>query len=303
MNRNKPKIALKPYHLLVGVILFFYFSFAFADTSSISPPIPVAKVVWVKGNFSATASNQEQRMLQKDSLIYLKDTLTTDNTSQAQIVFTDNTLMTFRAKTKFFVEEYQFHAKDQEGSIGKYVMKLMEGGFRTITGLIAKNKSSDYKVNTPVATIGVRGTDYTVYIHNGKLDLGFLSGSPCVSNAGSSMCLSEKLRYVQVPSPKSAPIAMENMPTTLKETLNIIPVQITSIPPSVPPPASPDSTRDSTSPTQPPSPVEGATPSSTPPDFTTSSSPQSDVSDVKAQSTSTATPPTKSGTVSNFCIQ
>ena len=34
-------------------------------------------------------------------------------------------------------------------------------GLRTITGLVGKGTRSNYKLTTSVATIGIRGTDYT----------------------------------------------------------------------------------------------------------------------------------------------
>ncbi len=38
---------------------------------------------------------------------------------------------------------------------------LLKGGFRSITGAIGKEDKAAYRVRTPVATIGIRGTDYT----------------------------------------------------------------------------------------------------------------------------------------------
>ncbi|MGH8446844.1 MAG: hypothetical protein ACREVL_16350, partial [Solimonas sp.] len=43
-------------------------------------------------------------------------------------------------------------------------LRLLKGGFRTVSGLIGKANPDEYRVTTPVATIGIRGTDYYAYI-------------------------------------------------------------------------------------------------------------------------------------------
>ena len=200
--------------------------------SADNPPLPkpVGRVVWVKGVLKAVMENNEERILQKTSLIYEKDTLITDPASQAQIVFTDNSLMTFREGTKFVISQYSYKPSNQSGSVGKYVMSLIEGGFRTITGAIAKGNPSDYQVNTPVATIGVRGTDYAVYINHGELYVGYYTGKPCVTNRGGSqkeLCLDQQNPYGYVQSAEIAPVPISQRPEVFNQKLEIIPAHIT----------------------------------------------------------------------------
>ena len=171
---------------VLGIILTLVQTIGFADPPL---PTPVGRVVWVTGSLKALMPNQEERTLVKSSVIYLKDTLITDAKSQAQIVFTDNTLLTFTPQTRFVIDQYSYNPQAKSKSIGKYVMNLIEGGFRTITGLIAKKNPTDYQVNTPVATIGVRGTDYAVYVKGGQLSMAQYGGSPCIQNDKGSLCL------------------------------------------------------------------------------------------------------------------
>lgn len=42
--------------------------------------------------------------------------------------------------------------------------RLLKGGFRAVSGLIGKSDPAEYRVSTPVATIGIRGTDYVVIL-------------------------------------------------------------------------------------------------------------------------------------------
>lgn len=42
--------------------------------------------------------------------------------------------------------------------------RIMKGGFRAVSGLIGKVERNEYRVDTPVATIGIRGTDYVLIL-------------------------------------------------------------------------------------------------------------------------------------------
>ncbi|TLY44970.1 MAG: FecR domain-containing protein, partial [Gammaproteobacteria bacterium] len=145
----------------------------------------------------------------------------------AQIGFTDNSLMTFQANTKLFINEYVYKPK-AKASVGKYILNLIEGGFRTITGMIAKKAPDDYAINTPVATIGVRGTDYRAYYHNGRLGVGWYKGTPCVTTLkdGKTICLSKDLQYVEVPDANSAAVPLKQRPDYFDQDLVIDVVNI-----------------------------------------------------------------------------
>lgn len=212
---------------VIVLVVIFCSQISFADPAL---PTPVGRVVWVKGTIKAVMLNNEQRILQKMSVIYLHDTLITDAISQAQIVFTDESLMTFYPNTKFNIDQYVYKSSTRKRSAtGKYVMNLIEGGFRTITGLIAKNNPNDYQVNTPVATIGVRGTDYATYIRNNQVYIGYYNGSPCIAaknKVKNKVCLDAQTRYAFVPSADVIPVPLAEQPDVFKEKLQIIPITI-----------------------------------------------------------------------------
>jgi len=216
--------------LLASLLIFLGISLAMIPTISFAAedlPVPVGRVVWVKGVLKATMANQEVRTLKKASIIYLHDTLTTDDKSEAEIGFTDNSLMTFRPSSTLFINEYEYKPK-AKNSVGKYILNLIQGGFRTITGMVAKQNPNNYSVNTPVATIGVRGTEYQAYYKNGRLGVGWYKGTPCVRTIKKpkEICLSKDLQYVEVPEPDSAPVPMMERPDYLEGDLVIDVVNI-----------------------------------------------------------------------------
>lgn len=202
-----------------------------ANVANAPGDVPVVgRVVWVKGDFKASlkqgAELQKARALSQASSIYLHDTLTTGPDSQAQIVFTDDTLMTFKPQSEFYINTYQFTPDKKEKSVGRYIMNLVKGGFRTITGLIAKSNPSDYQVNTPVATIGVRGTDYTVIIRESGVYIGRNKGTPCIKSDVKNLCLDSEKKYATVASANSAPVYLNQPPAFMVEPIPVTPVNI-----------------------------------------------------------------------------
>ena len=200
----------------------------------------VARVVWVKGKFSASMpGSNETRELKKDSNIYMNDTLITDATSEAEIVYSDNSVMTFRPNTQLYINEYNYAPKTaaaSKKSVGKYVMDLITGGFRTITGWVAKDNPGDYQINTPVATIGVRGTEFSVVYQTGKdLYVKRYKGIPCVRNKGKNrteLCMNQVNPYADVANADTAPVAVGEQPEVFRTDVEVIPVNFVGDNPS-----------------------------------------------------------------------
>lgn len=187
-----------------------------------TPPPAVGKVVWVKGIFQAIAPDRSVRSLASDAVVYQHDVLQTKKGGQAQVVFSDHTMMTFSEGTTVYLNKYEFNPKTTEGSAGKFVMDLIEGGYRTVTGAIAKSNPPDYQINTEVATIGVRGTDYAANIQACKLLMKNNKGTPVVQNDHGTLVLTKAAPYAAVEANKP-PIVLKTEPPIFKQQLPIIP--------------------------------------------------------------------------------
>jgi len=120
-------------------------------------PVVAAQVVWVEGVIEDTSADKKVRKLQRKDLIYEHDSLTVQKGSSGQIVFSDNTLFSLSENSIFKIDQYRFN-KNGKTADERYVVDVVKGGFRTVTGLISKAGPTNYQVKTPVATIGVRGT-------------------------------------------------------------------------------------------------------------------------------------------------
>ena len=140
---------------------------------------PIGEVALVTGSVTAVAGGQS-RSLGKSDPIYEGQTITVGPNSYASLKFADGGRVLLRPDTEFAVESYRFSARAApapaaasaapaapQDVTGNAFFRLVRGGFRAVTGLIGKGDQQAYRVTTPAATIGIRGTDYEVQTCSG----------------------------------------------------------------------------------------------------------------------------------------
>jgi len=114
-----------------------------------------------KGRASAMTADGDIRAIHKGSQVYSNEIVSTASGSYARLQLKDKTWIMMRPDSRFALEKVEYKEETQEG-FGFF--SLLKGGFRAVTGFI-KNKLN-YRYNTAVATIGIRGTSFMVRICN-----------------------------------------------------------------------------------------------------------------------------------------
>ena len=134
------------------------------------------------GTVTAVALDGSSRALHDGDTVYSGEQIETGDQSYADLVFTDGGAITLRPDTRFSIENYHYdeiaHLADTEPDESatpvpadeeaeappapqeNAFFKLIKGGLRAVSGLIGHVQRDDYRMSTPVATIGVRGTEY-----------------------------------------------------------------------------------------------------------------------------------------------
>ena len=126
------------------------------------------------GTVTDTGADGSQRTLADGDALYSGDTLTTAADSYADLDLLDGTRIVLHPGTTFQIQSYHFDAAQHDGSVpspataGKpapaqaesALFKLVKGGLRILDGLIGETRHDATALETPVATIGVRGTEY-----------------------------------------------------------------------------------------------------------------------------------------------
>lgn len=159
------------------------------------------RVSFVSGDAAVTAKDGSQRALQRGDAINGGDRITT-RAGRVQIRFTDGGFVSLQPNTVFGVDEYLYaNRKPEETSL---FFNLIQGGMRTITGAIGKVNKKSYAVRTPVATIGIRGTEYQAVVTPEGLKVSVGSGFVNVANQGGEVTGAAR-QVIRVTKPDGAP--------------------------------------------------------------------------------------------------
>lgn len=87
----------------------------------------------------------------------MNDTITTAN-ARAGITFKDDTKVQITEHSKLIIDTFVYDDSKKTGKLG---MKMALGTIKYASGQIAKNDPQQVAIETPTATIGVRGTDFS----------------------------------------------------------------------------------------------------------------------------------------------
>lgn len=176
---------------LIGMLMLLVLT-PFDTSSAVAAAKPIAKVILAVGDVTATNANGEVRTLKRRAKVFEGDTLNTSKDARCQIRLTDGSLISLPESSDFRIESYHYNGTS-DGS-EKAVYSLLKGGMRTLSGAIGKKNEDNYQLKTSVATIGIRGTAYDLYLHekgSGESELygNVDSGSIVISNKGGTMQL------------------------------------------------------------------------------------------------------------------
>lgn len=129
-----------------------------ADTGATEPEVGTA--VLIKNKVTGKLGPDE-RQIKTGFRVHRNELLQTGPEAQAELKLDDNTKLALGPEAELRLDEYAVAAGNDSKTIA---VKLLKGTLRFLTG---SNASESYKIETPSATIGVRGTILDVYIGPG----------------------------------------------------------------------------------------------------------------------------------------
>lgn len=158
----------------VGFLLSLVSGFAYsaATTQAVSGEVTMAPA---KGEYGKLAFGER---------IESGSTVKTGANGRVILRFDDGQMVSVTESSVFVVTEYKFNAhKPQESG---FIGSLVKGGMRAVTGAIGEANKNNVMIKTSVATVGIRGTDFQLYVDN-KLYLNVISGAIVATNEAGSM--------------------------------------------------------------------------------------------------------------------
>jgi hypothetical protein len=115
-----------------------------------------AKLVATQGEIHAVDTVGQRRRLVDGGAIYPGDTVETGSGARGVLAFRDDSRLTLGAATRFKVDNFVFD--DKNPGEGRFLVSLLRGSMRALTGLIGKSNTRNVSFSTATATIGIRGT-------------------------------------------------------------------------------------------------------------------------------------------------
>ena len=164
--------------------------------------------------------------------VEMNDTIVTAK-AKAKLTFEDNTTVNITEQSKLVVDDFVYDPK--KGS-GKLAMKVVMGTARYASGQIAKTNPQQVSVNTPTATVAVRGTDFSMTVDELGRSLIMLlpscdkkscvTGAITVSNDAGEVFMDQPFQTTIVSSlstPPTAPIIISIDPSNINNMLIVSP--------------------------------------------------------------------------------
>ena len=154
--------------------------FAFLP-AGLAAAAPAGQISEYSGFVTVGAPQQSPVSAKKGSGVDPGQVITTGTNGRAVIKFQDGQTIALKSNSIFKVNSYKFDQASPEK--GESVFALLQGGLRAITGLIGSSNKAGWRLATPTATAGIRGTDFFAVIQQGTF-YKVNSGAITATNAG-----------------------------------------------------------------------------------------------------------------------
>ena len=138
--------------LLCGLLL--------AQAAAAQAPVVVGETTLVIGQAQIINANGKSIPVTRGSVIQVGDVIQTEIGGHVHLRFVDGGRVSVRPSSRLQVENYTHSAQQPQLSAIKFT--LQEGVVRSITGSWGESARERFRLNTPLAAIGVKGTDFIV---------------------------------------------------------------------------------------------------------------------------------------------
>ncbi len=116
-----------------------------------------------QGSVSVIRGGKEMTLTQGDAL-FVSDTIKTTGASHntsVELVFADGSIATLGPNTVMSIADFTFDNTEAPS----FVVNLAVGAMRTISGKVVESNPDAFKLITPSATVGIRGTDFLTVVN------------------------------------------------------------------------------------------------------------------------------------------
>lgn len=175
----------------------------YAQAAPAAAAQPIGHVEALDGNASAVHADGTRVSLEKGDPVFQGDVIETGGDASAvRLLFSDKTVFALGPDARLALDEMVFDNASQEGSIQ---FSILKGVFIFASGQIAKTDNTDMTVTTPVATIGIRGTEVAGRVADGDSHFTIIDGAIEVTTRAGSVALDDRGETTDVTGMDSPP--------------------------------------------------------------------------------------------------
>lgn len=164
---------------------------------------PIGQVDALDGQATAVRTDGTRIALEKGDPVFQGDVIETGGDGSAvRLLFADKTMFALGPEARLALDEMVFDSASQEGSVQ---FSILKGVFIFASGQIAKTDNTDMTVTTPVATIGIRGTEVAGRVAEGDSQFTIIDGAIEVTTRAGSVALDNRGETTDVTGIDSPP--------------------------------------------------------------------------------------------------
>lgn len=149
--------------LLTGLFVAGYPRMGFTAASAAhleSQNEAVGRISMTLGQAHIFRPDGSHRSARSGDPVWVGDRIETAAGGHVHIRFVDDALVSVRPASRLVIEDYQYDSSQVHQSLVRFRLDI--GVARSISGAAAEGARERFRLNTPLAVIGVRGTDFVV---------------------------------------------------------------------------------------------------------------------------------------------
>jgi len=116
---------------------------------------------FVAGEVQVLSVDGAAKPARKGTPLSVGETVQSEKSGTAQIKMGDGAVVVVQPGSRVTVVDFHYEGREDGSERVRY--RLERGGFRAITGAIGRTNKDNYLIETPIAQMGVRGTDHESY--------------------------------------------------------------------------------------------------------------------------------------------
>ncbi len=177
-------------------------------------------VSFVIGDASVVGADGKPRAVTRGENINAGQVLQTGATGHIHLRMVDGAFVSIRPQSRLRIEDYHYDVANPDNNRIKFVLE--KGVARSITGRAGEASKQNYRLNTPLAAIGIRGTDFVVQataditrvtVQSGAVVMAPLAGDclasalgPCKSATSRVLTAAMRDAYLELRNRNEAPL-------------------------------------------------------------------------------------------------